>query len=330
MKPTPHSGGSIGSGHMPLRWAWAGVVFALALAIVVCCVARSTSEVRLVSEPGGASVWFDGAFAGATPATLRRVPAGRHMVVMTKHGFKRWAATVVIKPRGPSVRAALEPAGRSSLAIHTTPSGATVLLNGTPRGSTPLTIDPIDPGEYRLRLVKRGFAPSEEVLGVTASQPTTVRRALDSRVERYYLQRLAENPDNLYDVIELGHHYVLENKLDKAEGTFKRSVHLAGGTPQMGDSERRLYTELSNVHSAQFDYGGHEVQRRARVMVVRVMEAILKAHAANVYAHHHLARMLAREGKVADAAHHYRQASRYTHDWRLRRTIDRELRKLGR
>ena len=330
MEQPTHSNGSPGLHPKLLRRCTAVVLLSSALIVAAYCAAMWPRELHVASEPPGATIWLDGAFAGSAPTTVSGLHPGQHLVVMTKHGFERWRELVSVKARRSAVHAMLRPALQSSLAITTIPPGATVLLDGTARGSTPLTIDHIEPGDHRLRLVKRGFVPHEEALVVEPSQPATVHRTLDSRVERYYMQRLEKRPDCLYDIIELGHHYVLENEIDKAEKTFKRAVHAARGASSMADSERRLYTELGNIHSAQFDYGTYEVQRRAQAMVIRVLNAIIHAHVDNPYAHYHLARMLAQEGRQTDAASHFRLARSHTRDWRFRRRIEKELRKLGR
>lgn len=51
---------------------------------------------------------------------------------------------------------------RRVLAIDTRPSGATVYVNGTARGTTPLRLEYVHDGLFTLRLEKEGYAPRAE------------------------------------------------------------------------------------------------------------------------------------------------------------------------
>jgi hypothetical protein len=70
----------------------------LATGVLVCIIvnagavsrlraAAETGTVTVGSEPAGAVVYMDGQFAGRTPVTVERVPAGDHRVRVVKDGF---------------------------------------------------------------------------------------------------------------------------------------------------------------------------------------------------------------------------------------------------
>ena len=86
----------------------------------------------------------------------------------------------------PAARANTPPNGRSSgqvgrsggvpdrsgrVLVRSTPSGATVFLDGKEQGTTPVAVREIDYGAHRIRLEHDGYAPVERSIVISASQP---------------------------------------------------------------------------------------------------------------------------------------------------------------
>src|SRR6185436_19772417 len=57
------------------------------------------------------------------------------------------------------------------LLVRSTPSGATVLVDGREQGETPIAIRDLARGTHRVRLVRDGYAPVERQVVITASRP---------------------------------------------------------------------------------------------------------------------------------------------------------------
>jgi PEGA domain-containing protein len=57
------------------------------------------------------------------------------------------------------------------LLIRSTPADADVLVNGTPRGKTPLTVRDLPFGSYTIRIAREGYAVEERKLQLTAERP---------------------------------------------------------------------------------------------------------------------------------------------------------------
>ena len=70
-------------------------------------------------------------------------------------------------PREPAKPAAAAPA-RGRLVVTSTPSRAGVLVNGTWRGRTPLTLDNLAFGTYSIRVVQPGYQPGREEVTLSA------------------------------------------------------------------------------------------------------------------------------------------------------------------
>ena len=57
--------------------------------------------------------------------------------------------------------------------IRSTPADADVVVNGKPRGKTPLALRDLALGSYTIRVARDGYAAEERTLQLTARRPTT-------------------------------------------------------------------------------------------------------------------------------------------------------------
>jgi len=313
-----------------LRRNSAGLLIGSGLAVVVVMALFQKSALRVTSEPEAASLWLDGKFVGVAPVEVTGLVRGQHVLVAKKHGYKRWRQTVTVSKPNHEVAAQLDPEPRSSLKVTTSPSGALVLVDGQPQGRTPLTIDGVAVGALRLRLVKRGCAPSEETVVVQAGHQTRIHKRLNSRVAAYYQQKIDDDPCNLHHIIELGHHYVLKHDFRNAAATFRRAApHLKGDVDPYGP-EVRLYRELDNIHESQFDYGDYETVRKGQDMAREVLEAYAAERESLPYVRYYLGRTYRREGQYRKALEQLRRAETLANDSTLLRRIQQEMRQVYR
>jgi hypothetical protein len=114
------------------------------------------------SNPAGASVSVDGVARGVTPLALRDLEFGTRTVTLSRPGYEPQTRTVAITSQRPSrsldvrlsaeaAAAAPKPAAATGvLIIESRPTGASVTVNGTARGVTPLTLSDLAPGDYRI------------------------------------------------------------------------------------------------------------------------------------------------------------------------------------
>ncbi len=61
-----------------------------------------------------------------------------------------------------------------SLNLSTEPSGVAVLVDGQPRGETPLRLDSLEAGQHTLTLTKEGYAPASQAFTVSSEQPSSL------------------------------------------------------------------------------------------------------------------------------------------------------------
>jgi hypothetical protein len=198
-------------------------------------VAGDHGILKVVSTVPEAEVFIDGAAVGRVPQEAR-LAAGDHPVVVRLPGYKQFEQTVRIEPgQTVTVQADLKAVGR--LRILSTPSGATVLINGLPARDasgnevkTPVDIE-VEVGETVVRIEAPGFQPFEQTLSIEGGKTQTVSRELavagKSEAELIAEQRGLSSfgartlPRGRSTVdVELGYPYFLGSKITVGAGTL--------------------------------------------------------------------------------------------------------------
>ncbi len=137
------------------------------------------APITVASSPTGASVSMDGIGMGSTPLE-GRIEAGERVLEIRRPGFK------------PSVRRFAVTAGEAidlgtvqlvpedgQLAVVSDPPGATVTINGTFRGTTPIELELAPGPNYEITVSKAGHATFTTEVGISSTQRTEVRAELD-------------------------------------------------------------------------------------------------------------------------------------------------------
>ncbi|HEY3044020.1 MAG TPA: PEGA domain-containing protein, partial [Vicinamibacterales bacterium] len=109
----------------------------------------TTGTVVVTTNPPGAQVMLDGKAHGVSPATLT-VEAGTHVLELRGAGEPRTMSLDVAA--GAQVNQYIEmakgPLAAGSLHVRTEPAGAKVSVDGVARGSSPLVVADLAPGEH--------------------------------------------------------------------------------------------------------------------------------------------------------------------------------------
>lgn len=148
--------------------------------LLVAGAQAATGTLSVASVPSGATVYLDGTLLGTTPITSVTVTAGDHAALLTLAGYEDYSATISVPENG-SVRGAytLVPAATKttttaataapgSLDISSEPSGATVTIDGTVRGTTPLSLSSIAAGDHTVVLSMDGYADLSSTITIPA------------------------------------------------------------------------------------------------------------------------------------------------------------------
>ncbi len=158
------------------------------------------------STPGGASVEVDGVDRGVTPLALRDLDLGPRTVTVTRRGYLTEEHRIVLTKARPSrslelrlsTAAAPRPgtpatlgqppaasrggaAATGTLLVESRPAGATIIIDGKPRGTTPLLIEALAPGDYRVGLSLAGYQSFATTVRVVAGERTRAAASLSAQ-----------------------------------------------------------------------------------------------------------------------------------------------------
>ncbi len=96
-----------------------------------------------------AEVFVDGDALGTTPIELKRIVSGPHSVRVVKEGYKPYESRVKVKDGKETLVAAVLKPHFGTLMVTSRPGGAGVVIDGKPRGQTPLRVK-LSPGEHKV------------------------------------------------------------------------------------------------------------------------------------------------------------------------------------
>jgi hypothetical protein len=137
------------------------------------------------STPSDAQIYLDGVYYGTTPAVIGNVPPGVRTVTLKKEGYGDYTTKVTVFPnRIASVSANLHggvtPGQTGSAYIRSSPSGATITIDGNYYGVTPRIVSGLPEGTRILTLSKSGYADYTTPITVKARGMTAVFARLTS------------------------------------------------------------------------------------------------------------------------------------------------------
>jgi hypothetical protein len=134
-------------------------------------------EAQVNSQPDGAQVRFDGNTdpVFVTPASVEAIPIGHHSVIFSKPGFISQTVALEVAAGVRSTLTVRLLPSRSIFNVSSTPSGATILLDGE---STSL-ISPAElrvnvSGTHTITLVHPGFLTAESQVSVRNGESSSV------------------------------------------------------------------------------------------------------------------------------------------------------------
>ena len=131
-------------------------------------------KLDIVSRPSGASVEIDGEFRGHTPLGELTVAAGEHRLTLQARRYSSYRAQIAVKGRGElqQFEISLQPAW-ANISIDSTPSGATVLVDGEAMGVTPALLEVLQ-GERQVALQLPRYRIWQQSLEVIAGEHQTL------------------------------------------------------------------------------------------------------------------------------------------------------------
>lgn len=128
------------------------------------------AQVICQSEPVGATVILNGSLQGETPLTLPRISSGEYQLQMRLAGYRTYSEKLLLQPGDEHTVTARLEALPASLRVVSEPSEAWVYVDNQRRGKTPLDLNPLTPGTYRIRVDLQGYESDARSITVTPAQ----------------------------------------------------------------------------------------------------------------------------------------------------------------
>lgn len=104
-------------------------------------------SISVKSNPTGADVYINAELRGKTPTTIKNVPSGSALVMVSKKGYQSKSITIALAPGETKEVSFTMVEGVGEVTIITTPPAADVVFNGQPIARTPVTVRNVRIGE---------------------------------------------------------------------------------------------------------------------------------------------------------------------------------------
>ena len=129
-----------------------------------------TGSISITTDPPGAEVCLDGSRTCITPCSFDRVSAGSYNLSIAKVGYKDFTKAISLGP-GETKEYDIELVPLTGcINVSSTPSGASVSVDGVSKGETPKLICGVVPGLHSIKLTKSCYRDITETLSIYAGE----------------------------------------------------------------------------------------------------------------------------------------------------------------
>ncbi len=145
--------------------------------------AGGVGTIRINSDPSGAEVFINGEMRGTAPVTVANIPSGSVKIILNKEGLARHASTVSLSP-GETKNLGTIKLGDvyGEVQVSSSPPRASVFLDGTNYGSTPINIRKVKRDKpHSLRVTLDGYQSWETSFSFGDDKVKKFNATLESR-----------------------------------------------------------------------------------------------------------------------------------------------------
>jgi hypothetical protein len=187
----------------------------------------------VTTVPPGATLAINGQPSGSTtPYRNDKTAPGNYKLRLELSGYEPIEESVVLKSGETRTVEKKMVSMYGTLSVATTPSGATLFINGQPSGTTPFRSDKLATGSYRLRLEMAGYEPMEGSVMLNAGEPIAIEKKM---VSLYGILSLATTPAGAAVIINGRQYGTTPYRNDKLlSGAYSLRLELPGyaGIPE--------------------------------------------------------------------------------------------------
>lgn len=162
----------------------AGILILITTVLLLCPAAAGLAQYRIHTNVDYAQVYFDGVYQGQTTggmltAGISTSGTSYSMVEVRKTGYYTVSQNLPYVPDGSSTDLYFTLNAESSgttgtLAVQTSPSGASVYINGIYQGTAPVTASGLRPGTYTIIAEMAGAESATETVTISGSEYRTI------------------------------------------------------------------------------------------------------------------------------------------------------------
>jgi hypothetical protein len=234
----------------------------------------------VVSTPPS-TVWDGAEILGRTPLALPVASEDRELTLRLP-GYQDTPLSVPAGTKG-ELAATLPAADGHTLVCTSTPSGASVFLDGERRGVTPLTLYGVDRDTVEVAFRLDNHGQVSQTVAFAGEAKREISAILPDLTEEHYRQRLENEPDVIHHYCDLAHHYIVAHEFAKAMDIFAKGIDLVVRKP--GPDDARLWSEINRVTTKQYDYGDTKAVDAARALLSQALGEALARHGTKTPVH---------------------------------------------
>lgn len=151
------------------------------------------AEVRIASNPPGATITVEGKELGSTPMEAELIQGDR-VVELSLPGYKTAQVPVAVTAGVTLVLAPIDLSAADGIVrVTTQPEGASVTVDGEFRGQAPLEVEITPDTQHRLRFFKDGYSSAERSIELSPGAESDMNITLDAVFGRV---RISSSPAN--------------------------------------------------------------------------------------------------------------------------------------
>ena len=158
---------------------------------------KPTGKLILNSDPPQAEIYLDAKAMGITPAILQSVIAGERNITLIKEGYEDYIEKITLNPNETVNKDIKMKKKAGALSIETVPSGAEIYIDGYKKGVSPITINNLIIGKYKIKAIKENYEVYEKE--VTIEYKVTNKETFNLTEEPgSLLIKVEQPPANVY------------------------------------------------------------------------------------------------------------------------------------
>jgi len=134
---------------------------------------QNTGTIKLTSTPSGAKIYLDNKYQGIAPQTLSNLEPGTYQLKLTKSGYQEWQQEINVSPDKTIeifVNLTLLSPALGEIKLTSTPSGASVFLDSSFKGVSPIIISNVSVGKHIIKLTKSGYQDWQQEITVSSDK----------------------------------------------------------------------------------------------------------------------------------------------------------------